>query len=87
MSNCNILFGMLHIADDKISKMNKQASIPVIEKFITQSNIQENKKSTYMPLFLKLKIIPYSIVPSKLFDLSNLRKIAEDFFQIIEDDQ
>lgn len=60
MSNCNILFGMLHIADDKISKMNKQASIPVIEKFITQSNIQENKKSTYMPLFLKLKIIPYS---------------------------
>lgn len=60
MSNCNILFGMLHIADDKISKMNKQASIPVIEKFITQSNIQENKKSTYMPSFLKLKIIPYS---------------------------
>lgn len=60
MSNCNILFGMLHIADDKISKMNKQASIPVIEKFITQSNIQENKKSTYMPLFLKLEIIPYS---------------------------
>lgn len=25
------------------------------------------------------------IVPSKLFNLSNLRKIAEDFFQIIED--
>lgn len=60
MSNSNILFGMLHIADDKISKMNKQASIPVIEKFITQSNIQENKKSTYMPLFVKLKIIPYN---------------------------
>lgn len=27
------------------------------------------------------------IVPSKLFNLSNLRKIAEDFFQIIEDEQ
>lgn len=54
-----MIFGILNIADDKISKMNK----PLYQQYKSLSLIQENKKIS-LHAFIQFSIISSSIVPS-----------------------